>query len=91
MTAAYDSLISEDLLNDLAAHTEALNDAAIERLDIDDFKGMALALEAEEACAWGLVDRIVEPGALMDSARALLSDALAAKPEIARGILEMCR
>ncbi|MDE4141526.1 MULTISPECIES: enoyl-CoA hydratase/isomerase family protein [Phaeobacter] len=48
-------------------------------------------IEAEEACAWGLVDRIVEPGALMDSARALLSDALAAKPEIARGILEMCR
>ena len=48
-------------------------------------------IEAEEACAWGLVDRIVEPGALMDSARALLSDALAAKPETARGILEMCR
>ena len=48
-------------------------------------------IEAEEACAWGLVDRIVEPDALMESARALLSDALAAKPEIARGILEMCR
>ncbi|MDE4097942.1 enoyl-CoA hydratase/isomerase family protein [Phaeobacter gallaeciensis] len=48
-------------------------------------------IEAEEACAWGLVDRIVEPGALMENARALLSDALAAKPEIARGILEMCR
>lgn len=48
-------------------------------------------IEAEEACAWGLVDRIVKPGALMDSARALLSDALAAKPETARGILEMCR
>jgi enoyl-CoA hydratase/carnithine racemase len=48
-------------------------------------------IEAEEACAWGLVDRIVEPGALMESARALLSDALAAKPETARGILEMCR
>ena len=48
-------------------------------------------IEAEEACAWGLVDRIVEPDALMESARALLSDALAAKPETARGILEMCR
>ncbi len=48
-------------------------------------------IEAEEACAWGLVDRIVEPDALVESARALLSDALAAKPETARGILEMCR
>ena len=48
-------------------------------------------IEAEEACAWGLVDRVVDPEALMDQARALLGDALAAKPDTARGILEMCR
>jgi enoyl-CoA hydratase/carnithine racemase len=48
-------------------------------------------IEAEEACAWGLVDRIVEADALLDSARALLSDALAAQPETAQGILQMCR
>jgi enoyl-CoA hydratase/carnithine racemase len=33
---------------------------------------------AEEALAWGLIDRIVAPEALMDSARALAADALAA-------------
>lgn len=48
-------------------------------------------IEAEEACAWGLVDRIVAPDDLMESARSLLSDALAAMPETASGILEMCR
>ncbi|MGR3761455.1 enoyl-CoA hydratase/isomerase family protein [Roseobacteraceae bacterium NS-SX3] len=48
-------------------------------------------ITAEEACAWGLVDRIVEPDALMGTARELLADSLAAKPDIARGILEMCR
>jgi enoyl-CoA hydratase/carnithine racemase len=48
-------------------------------------------IEAEEACAWGLVDRIVEADDLMESARALLSDALAAQPETAQGILQMCR
>ncbi|MEL0438939.1 enoyl-CoA hydratase/isomerase family protein [Phycobacter sp. K97] len=48
-------------------------------------------IEAEEALAWGLVDRIVAADDLMESARSLLSDALAAKPETARGILEMCR
>lgn len=48
-------------------------------------------IEADEALAWGLVDRIVAPDDLVESACALLSDALAAKPETARGILEMCR
>ena len=48
-------------------------------------------VEAPEACAWGLIDRLVEPEALMNQARALLDDALAAKPEIASGILAMCR
>ncbi|PTX02675.1 enoyl-CoA hydratase/isomerase family protein [Pararhodobacter aggregans] len=35
-------------------------------------------VEAAEALAWGLVDRLVEPGALMDAARALTADACAA-------------
>ncbi|MEP0154763.1 enoyl-CoA hydratase/isomerase family protein [Pseudophaeobacter sp.] len=48
-------------------------------------------IEAPEACAWGLVDRLVEPEDLMAQAQALLADSLAAKPEIATGILEMCQ
>ena len=48
-------------------------------------------VEAPEACAWGLIDRLVAPEVLMDAARSLLSDSLAAKPEIASGILAMCR
>lgn len=43
-------------------------------------------LTAEEACGFGLIDRIVDPEGLMDDARALTADSLAAKPEIARGI-----
>ncbi|WP_323022455.1 enoyl-CoA hydratase/isomerase family protein [Pararhodobacter sp.] len=35
-------------------------------------------VEAPEALAWGLVDRLVEPEALMDAARALTQDACAA-------------
>lgn len=41
---------------------------------------------AEEALRFGLVDRIVEPAELMDAARALSEDVLAAKPEIISGI-----
>lgn len=48
-------------------------------------------VEASEACAWGLVDRLVDPDDLMAQAQLLLNDALTAKPEIAAGILEMCR
>ena len=48
-------------------------------------------IEAEEACAWGLVDRLIAPEDLMAQARLLMADALAAKPEIASGILAMCR
>jgi enoyl-CoA hydratase len=33
---------------------------------------------ADEALAWGLIDRIVAPEALMDSAMALAADALGA-------------
>ena len=35
---------------------------------------------APEALAWGLIDRIAEPGDLMDAARALAADALGAAP-----------
>ena len=48
-------------------------------------------ITADEACAWGLVDRVVEPDALMSTARELTGDVVAAKPEIAKGIAEMCR
>jgi enoyl-CoA hydratase len=41
---------------------------------------------AEEALAFGLVDRIVEPGALMEHTREIAADVLAAKPEIISGI-----
>ena len=36
-------------------------------------------IEAEEALAWGLIDRVVEPQALMEAARGLAGDVLAAK------------
>ena len=44
---------------------------------------------AEEALAFGLIDRIVAPDALMDQARELAADVLAAKPEIISGIKRM--
>jgi enoyl-CoA hydratase len=43
-------------------------------------------IEAEEALAWGLLDRLVEPEALMETARALAADVLAAKPGHAAAI-----
>lgn len=45
---------------------------------------------AEEALSFGLIDRIVE-GDVVEAARAICADTLAAKPDIARGIKEMCR
>ncbi len=48
-------------------------------------------ISAEEAYAFGLVDRIASPDDLMPTARALVADSLAAKPEIAAGIAELCR
>lgn len=47
-------------------------------------------IPAEEALAFGLIDRIVAPEALMDTAREIAADTLAAKPEIASGIKQMC-
>lgn len=48
-------------------------------------------LTADEALRFGLVERIVEGGALMDEARLLATDTLAATPEIAHGIKALCR
>ena len=44
----------------------------------------------DEALSFGLVDRIVDPDALLGTAREIAADTLAAKPEIAKGIKEMC-
>ncbi len=48
-------------------------------------------ITADEALAFGLIDRIVEPDDLLTTARDLVADTLAAKPEIARGIKDLCR
>ena len=48
-------------------------------------------LLADEALAFGLVDRIVERETLMEAARAITQESLAAKPEIATGIKQLCR
>lgn len=47
-------------------------------------------ITADEAYAYGLIDRIVAPDALIETARDLVADTCAAKPEIARGIAGMC-
>ncbi|WP_299948371.1 enoyl-CoA hydratase/isomerase family protein [uncultured Ruegeria sp.] len=47
-------------------------------------------ISAEEACAFGLVDRVVEPEQLMPTAHALVADSLAADPTIAAGIAGLC-
>lgn len=39
-----------------------------------------LRVDAAEALAWGLIDRIVEPGSLYDAAAAIAADAIAAEP-----------
>ena len=48
-------------------------------------------VSADEAYGFGLIDRIVPREELIDTARALASDTLAADPEIARGIAALCR
>jgi enoyl-CoA hydratase/carnithine racemase len=48
-------------------------------------------IAAEEALAWGLIDRIVPPEMLPDTARALCTDALAADPAHAAAIKRMIR
>ena len=46
-------------------------------------------IEAPEALAWGLIDRIGPPEALLDAARALCADVLAASPAHAAAIKRM--
>lgn len=46
-------------------------------------------VEADEALAWGLIDRIVPGEALLDTARTLAADVLAAKPGHAAAIKAM--
>ena len=46
---------------------------------------------AKQAYDFGLIDQIVDPQDLLPTARNLVADSLAAKPEIARRILEMCQ
>lgn len=48
-------------------------------------------IDADEALRFGLIDRIVEGDLLMDTAIALTTDTVAAKPEIAKGIKGLCR
>jgi len=48
-------------------------------------------ITAQQAYDFGLIDCIVEPAALMQTARDLMTDSLGAKHEIADGILTMCR
>nr|WP_217359918.1 enoyl-CoA hydratase/isomerase family protein [Ruegeria arenilitoris] len=45
---------------------------------------------ADEALAFGLVDRVVAPEDLMQAARDLVADSLAADPQTAAGIAGMC-
>ncbi|MCL6284651.1 enoyl-CoA hydratase/isomerase family protein [Ruegeria sp. 2012CJ41-6] len=47
-------------------------------------------ITAQEAYAFGLVDRIVEPEALMQTAQDLVADSVAADPAIATAIAELC-
>jgi len=48
-------------------------------------------IAAEEALAWGLIDRIVPREALAESAAALLADAVAADPAHVKAIKALCR
>lgn len=47
-------------------------------------------ITAEEAYAFGLVDRITAPEDLMSTARDLVADACTADPAVARGIAALC-
>jgi len=47
-------------------------------------------ITADEAYAFGLIDRIVAPEGLMETARALTVDSCAAQPDIAAGIAALC-
>ncbi|WP_425044387.1 enoyl-CoA hydratase/isomerase family protein [Primorskyibacter sp. S87] len=48
-------------------------------------------ISAQVAYDYGLIDRIVDPEDLMPAAQELVADTLDAKPEIARGIHDLCQ
>lgn len=48
-------------------------------------------ITAADALGFGLVDRLVQADDLLETARILAADTLAAKPEIAAGIKALCR
>ncbi|UYV36984.1 enoyl-CoA hydratase/isomerase family protein [Rhodobacteraceae bacterium D3-12] len=48
-------------------------------------------ITADEALAFGLIDRITEPDSLLPAARDIAADTLAAKPDIAAGIKALCQ
>ncbi|MEO3417239.1 enoyl-CoA hydratase/isomerase family protein [Roseovarius sp. CAU 1744] len=48
-------------------------------------------ISSEEALGWGLFDRVVAPDALLQTARYLAADTLAATPEHVAGIKGLCR
>ncbi|MFD1196682.1 enoyl-CoA hydratase/isomerase family protein [Seohaeicola saemankumensis] len=48
-------------------------------------------ITAEEALSYGLIDRVVEDAALLEAARAIAADTLAATPDFASAIKAMCR
>ena len=48
-------------------------------------------LTAQEALQFGLIERVLEPEALLPTAENIAADTMAASPEIARGILALCR
>ena len=47
-------------------------------------------LSADEALAFGLIERIVAPEDLLQTARDIAADTLAANPDTARAIKAMC-
>lgn len=48
-------------------------------------------ISAQEAYAFGLIDRVVDADALLQTARDLVADACSAKPEVVSGIAALCR
>ena len=48
-------------------------------------------LSAQEALQFGLIERVLEPEALLPTAENIAADTMAASPEIARGIRALCR
>ena len=48
-------------------------------------------LTAQEALQFGLIERVLEPEALLPTAENIAADTMVASPEIARGIRALCR